>query len=90
MYQLTTTKQFEKDYKLCKKRGLDMILIHTVLEKPEVAGSLAARYKTHSLKGQYACFLECHIQGDWLLVWLQNDTAKEITLISTGTHSDLF
>jgi len=90
VYQLTTTKQFEKDYKLCKKRGLNADLINTVFELLGSTGSLPAKYKTHKLSGNYAGFLECHIQGDWLLVWAINEDIKEITLTRTGTHSDLF
>ena len=34
--------------------------------------------------------MECHIQPDWLLVWLQNDNELTLLLTDTGTHSDLF
>ncbi len=33
---------------------------------------------------------ECHIQPDWLLIWEQEDEIRLISLIRTGTHSDLF
>ena len=90
MYKLQTTKQFEKDYKLCKKRGLDLALIHVVFEMLESSGSLPQKYKTHKLTGNYTGFLECHIQNDWLLVWAKNEEKNEILLTRTGTHSDLF
>ena len=51
---------------------------------------LPAKYKSHKLTGDYKGFWECHIQPDWLLIWLQDDTEKTITLARTGTHSDLF
>ena len=90
MYKLHTTRQFEKDYKLCKKRGLNLDLINNVFELLELSGNLPAKYKTHKLTGNYTGFLECHIQNDWLLVWAKNEEKKEILLTSTGTHSDLF
>ena len=90
LFTLHTTKQFEKDYKLCKKRSLDMKLINTTFELLEQKGSLPPRYKTHKLKGNYSNFLECHIQPDWLLIWFCNAAKKEIHLIRTGSHSDLF
>jgi mRNA interferase YafQ len=34
--------------------------------------------------------MECHIQSDWLLVWIQNDTELILLLVNTGSHSDLF
>ncbi len=90
MYKLNTTKQFERDYKLCKKRGLNLDLIHHVFGLLETDGDLLAKYKAHKLSGNYAGFLECHIQGDWLLVWSKDETKKEMFLTRTGTHSDLF
>ena len=90
MYKLNTTKQFEKDYKLCKKRGLDLSLINKVFQLLEITGALPAKYKSHKLSGDYAGFLECHIQNDWLLVWAKDEDKKEILLTRTGTHSDLF
>ena len=90
MYKLNTTKQFEKDYKLCKKLGLNLQLINSVFELLENKGHLPAKYKPHKLTGNYTGFLECHIQGDGLLIWLLDEAEKEILLIRTGTHSDLF
>jgi len=34
--------------------------------------------------------LECHIQPDWLLLWLIDEDEMLITLSRTGTHSDLY
>ena len=34
--------------------------------------------------------MECHIQPDWLLIWVQNENELTLTLTDTGTHSDLF
>jgi mRNA interferase YafQ len=34
--------------------------------------------------------MECHIQPDWLLIWIQNDKTLTLLLTATGTHSDLF
>lgn len=90
MYQLNTTKQFERDYKLCKKRGLNLALINQVFGQLEFTGELPPKYKTHKLTGNYSGFLECHIQNDWLLIWEKDEDRKAIFLTRTGTHSDLF
>ena len=90
MYSLHTTKQFEKDYKLCKKRGLKIELMHTAFELLEQTGILPPKYKTHKLQGNFSNHLECHIQPDWLLIWICDAEKEEIFLIRTGTHSDLF
>jgi mRNA interferase YafQ len=90
VYKLTTTKQFERDYKLCKKRGLNLSLLHKVFTLLEDSGTLPPKYKPHKLTGPYTGFLECHVQNDWLLVWSKNEEKGEILLTRTGTHSDLF
>jgi len=39
--------------------------------------------------GAAGCW-ECHLQPDWLLVWMQDDMELIILFMNTGTHSDLF
>ena len=90
MYQLSSTNQFEKEYKLCKKRGYKMDLLNAIFEDLEQKGFLPSKYKPYKLTGNYKGFWECHIKPDCLLIWLQKDATKTITLTRTGTHSDLF
>ena len=33
---------------------------------------------------------ECHIQPDWLLVYMIEHEKLVLTLVRTGSHSDLF
>ena len=33
---------------------------------------------------------ECHIESDWLLVWIQENDTMTLLFIDTGTHSDIF
>jgi len=72
------------------KTGLDPLELESVVRLLTETGELDAKYKPHKLKGKYIGLWECHIQSDWLLVWDQNDGIKLITLMRTGTHSDLF
>lgn len=90
MFTLTTTRQFEKDFKLCKKRGYKLEFMQRVLTELETNGNVAAKYRPHKLIGDYKGFWECHIQPDWLLIWYFNENGNEIVLTRTGTHSDLF
>ncbi len=90
MYKLSTTRQFEKDYKLCKKRRYKLELLHNVISQLEKTGTLPANFKPHKLTCHYKGFWECHIQPDWLLIWLKDDECLQIMLTRTGTHSDLF
>lgn len=90
MYAISFSTQFKKDYKRCIKRNYDISLLEKVLEVLRKEGNLPTKYKPHILSGNYANFWECHIKGDWLMIWFQNDETKEIYLDRLGTHSDLF
>ena len=90
MYTIITTNRFEKELKLCKKRGYDMELIQKVISILSNTGKLPEKYKPHKLSGNYDNCWECHIKGDWLLIWMQNDQELTLLFTNTGTHSDLF
>ena len=88
MLQVSFTGQFKKDYKLCKKRGYDMVLIQNIIDTLAIQKDLPEKNKDHSLIGNYANKRECHILPDWLLIYrIEGD---ELVLYRTGTHSDLF
>lgn len=90
MYALEIQNKFKKDLKIAKKRGLDIEKLDTVIKLLMLTGKLPSNYKPHILKGNFKGFWECHIQADWLLIWQQNDTIRLVSLVRTGTHSDLF
>jgi mRNA interferase YafQ len=90
MYNIQYTNRFKKDYKLCKKRGLNIELLKEAISILEATGTLPTQYKPHPLSGKIQGLMECHIQPDWLLIWKQNDTDFILILSNTGTHSDLF
>ncbi|RBQ11985.1 type II toxin-antitoxin system YafQ family toxin [Pedobacter miscanthi] len=90
MYDISFSNQFKKDYKRCIKRNYDIPLLEVVLKILREDGKLPPKYKPHILSGDYNGFWECHIKGDWLMTWLQDDIKKEIYLDRLGTHSDLF
>ncbi|WP_317164321.1 type II toxin-antitoxin system YafQ family toxin [Sphingobacterium sp. SGG-5] len=69
MYEIVFESKFKKDYKLAKKRGLDISLLEEILLLLREKGKLPAKYKPHVLKGNFKGYWECHIQPDWLLIW---------------------
>ena len=90
MYQVKFTAAFKKSYKKLIKRGADVSLLDETIEKLRLGEALSADYHDHILKGKYNKFHECHIKPDWLLVYLVEEDILTLTLINTGTHSDLF
>lgn len=90
MHKLIYTSKFNKDIKLCQRRNYNFLEFKKVVETLETTGKLPIKYKPHKLSGNYSGRWECHVKPDWLLIWKQDDTKKEIVLERTGTHSDLF
>ena len=89
-YELELTHQYLKDLKLARKRGLDESKLNKVILKLISGEELPQKNRDHSLTGNYKGFRECHISPDWLLIYSRETTVKIVTLIRTGTHSDLF
>ena len=90
MLEVKFTSKFKKDYKLIKKRGMNINLLKEIVDKLANNIPLEEKYKDHELTGNYKGFRECHIQPDWLLIYLVEDNKLTLTLSRTGTHSDLF
>ena len=89
-YRVTTTNQFEKDVKRCKKRGLPMGDLRTVISLLAKDGHLPESYRPHKLSGNRSGLWECHIKSDWLLIWEQFEEELRLLMLATGSHSDLF
>lgn len=88
MLDLEFTNQFKKDLKLYKKRGKDVEKLNKVVDLILKEQPLPIKNRNHELKGDYKGHWECHIEPDWLLIYLK--FKKSIVLVRTGTHSDLF
>ena len=90
MLNIIMSNQFKRDLKLARKRGLDIALLDAVVTQLANELPLAAKYRDHDLKGNYAGFRECHIMPDWLLIYRIDGNDLMLFLARTGTHSDLF
>nr|WP_296100004.1 type II toxin-antitoxin system YafQ family toxin [uncultured Mediterraneibacter sp.] len=89
-FEIKNTTQFKKDYKLAKKRGLNLSLLKDIVTQLANGEALEPRHKDHALTGNWTGHRECHIQPDWLLIYRYEDDILVLTLARTGTHSDLF
>ena len=75
---------------LQKKRGLNIDHLIEVVKLLAEGRKMLAKNKDHALIGNYKDCRECHIDPDWLLIYKKDDILELLTLIRTGTHSDLF
>ena len=89
-YNIQATHQYDKDVKLAKKRGLGIDKLIEVVCKLASGETLPPKNRDHALTGNYAGHRECHISPDWLLIYKKDEEIKLISLIRTGSHSDLF
>jgi mRNA interferase YafQ len=90
VYELIKTSRFKAGVKLARKRGLDISLLEDVIEKLRLDQPLEAKHHNHELSGNFKGVWECHIQPDWLLLYLKDNGVLVLTLVDTGTHSDIF
>ena len=89
-YEIKNTTQFKKDYKLARRRGLNMDLLKDVVTRLANGEPLDPRHKDHPLSGEWSGHRECHIQPDWLLIYRYENDILVLALTRTATHSDLF
>jgi len=93
-YNLDYTHTFKKSVKRCDKSGLDLKLLLAAITFLVQNGYLEDIYCPHLLRGfprkKNKKIMECHIQPDWLLVWVHDGNDLMLLMFDTGTHSYLF
>ena len=88
------TKQFQKDWERLSRSGrfdlkkLKEVMLRLIANE----ASLDSQWKDHELVGNWSGFRECHIGGDFLLIYKLHSSSKQeiIVFTRTGTHSELF
>ena len=88
MLDFSFGNQFIKDLKMMKKRGKNLEKIYEIMIKIIWEEPLPEHCRIHKLHGNLEGFWDCHIEGDWLLLY-QLDEGVKINFVYTGTHSDL-
>jgi mRNA interferase YafQ len=87
MKVLHYSTQYKKDFKKYLHQPKKLMRLLEVLRLLENEEELPGKLRAHKLSGQYKDCMECHIEGDFLLIWFDKDM---IELLRLGTHSDLF
>ena len=89
------TKSFAKDWERLSRSGRydlhrlkEAMLLLIANDAP-----LGPEWFDHPLKGEWSGSRECHIGGDFLLIYqVEEDSGKRgaIVFVRTGTHAELF
>lgn len=88
-YDLQFTSQFKKDLKLAKKQNKDLGKLFEVIDILANGETLDAKYKDHSLTGNYRGTRECHVEPDWLLIYEIRGDVLVLMLYRLGSYSEL-
>lgn len=90
----TFANGFSKDWeKLSRSGRYDMhALKQVMLLLVANDGPLGPEWPDHPLKGDWSGHRECHVGGDFLLIYKVDDRAKTgmVVFVRAGTHADLF
>ncbi|MDP2691743.1 MAG: type II toxin-antitoxin system YafQ family toxin [bacterium] len=88
------TKRFRREVKRLKKSGRrDIRKLKAVMEKLIKKEELSLLKNDHELKGDWKGFRDCHIEGDWVLIYklgVDEEGNETITFHATDNHSNLF
>ena len=89
MKSLKASSQFKKDYKRLRNNPKKVKKLFEILNLLKSEAAIPETYRPHLLTGNYAGHMECHIEGDFLLIWFDPNT-DQIDLVRLGSHSELF
>lgn len=89
MKRLRFSRQYKKDAKRYRNQPKKMEKVVDILQKLRDDIPIPKEYDPHMLKGQYKGCMECHVEGDFLLIWI-DETGNQIGILRLGSHSELF
>ena len=69
-----------------EKRHKNMDKIFDIMALLIWAEPLPERCHEHKLSGDYEGLTDCHIEGDWVMLYRKSD--EKVVFYYTGTHSD--
>ncbi len=89
MLTIDILNSFGHDIKKLKKRGYDLKPLWEAVKIIQSGEKLPPRYRDHPLIGNWKSHRDCHIKGDWILIYAIFKDENILQLVRTGTHDDL-
>lgn len=86
---LRFSSQYKRDAKRFRNQPKKMEKVAEILRMLRDEIPIPPEYSPHMLKGEYKGCMECHVEGDFLLIWI-DETEKQIGVLRLGSHSELF
>jgi mRNA interferase YafQ len=83
------TPEFKKSWDRYNKAGRhDMKAMRAVMGIIWEGQPLPPEYLDHELRGEWGGSRECHVGGDFLLIYQMTD--RDLIFVDLGTHAELF
>ena len=89
MKKIFPSGQYKKDFKRYRHQPQKLKALAKVIDMLANEQPIPQEYAPHLLHGNYKGCMECHIEGDFLLIWVDPNT-DIIELVRLGSHSELF
>ncbi|MDY9917262.1 MULTISPECIES: type II toxin-antitoxin system YafQ family toxin [Proteiniphilum] len=89
MKELRYSTKAKKDLKKYRNNPRKMEKLYQVLYMLINDIEIPETFIPHKLIGQYKGCMECHIDPDFLLIWLDENN-EYIQIVRIGSHSELF
>ena len=89
MTTIIQSGRFKKDLKRYKHQADKIHALGEIIRYMNRHGRVPAENHPHKLHGEYEGCMECHIEDDFLLIWIDKAT-NTIKLLRLGTHHELF
>ena len=86
---LRFSTQYKKDAKRFRNQPKKMEKVAKILQCLRDEKPIPEIHRPHLLTGNYAGCMECHVEGDFLLIWI-DETKNQIGVLRLGSHSELF
>ena len=86
---LKKSTQFKKDLKKYVHKPSKMLALKIVTKSLQQTGTIPPEYRPHKLHGIYEGCMECHVEDNFLLIWV-DEVNNIIRLLRLGTHHELF
>lgn len=88
MREIVYKRHFKKDFQRIQRTGRNVARFFEAAELLQNEQALPPHFRDHQLTGNWKDHRECHLGGDWLLIYQMTD--EFLVLVRTGSHSELF
>ena len=89
-YTVKPTAQFRRDYRRAQSRGADMGPLDALISALAEGEPLPPESRDRALTGEWAGHRECRVSPNRLLIYRIHGDVLTLTLIRTGSRSDLY